>query len=122
MIAGSNRTVLLLYSVKGSAGSPFTSKWQPTKQSIPTIPSNMTGIKMINDALMTAPALPTPMSCCGWISPIHHQYYVVSGVLENWRKRESWSNFSFLKGIFFEGYIWVWRKPFPPPNVQTIPG
>jgi hypothetical protein len=28
----------------------------------------------------------------------------------------------FLKCIFFEAYIGVWKKPFPDPNVQTISG
>jgi hypothetical protein len=87
-------TVMPLYSVKGLGGggsspppgNPDVSNAQPTKQSMPTIPSIMTGIKMINDALMIPPALPIPMTCCGWIKPIHHQYYLFAGIFENQRK------------------------------------
>jgi hypothetical protein len=81
-------SIVVVYVLK-SGPSPPVGNVQPTKQSIPTIPSNMTGIKTINDVLITPPALPTPMTCCGWISPIHHRCYLVSGIFEIWRKQES---------------------------------
>jgi hypothetical protein len=81
--------------VNGGFGSPSTGNVQPTKQSNPTIPSNMTGINMINDVLIIPPALPTPMTC--WISPIHHQYYLVSGTFEI-RESERIEAISILKG------------------------
>jgi hypothetical protein len=81
-------TVLLVYAVKGVPGIPLVLNAQPTKQSVPTIPNNMTGIKMINDVLITLPALPIPMTCCCRIDPIHHQHYLFVGIFENQRKSD----------------------------------
>ena len=46
--------IIVVY-VLNSGPSPPVGKVQPTKQNIPTIPNNMTGIKMINDALIIPP-------------------------------------------------------------------
>jgi hypothetical protein len=112
--------IVLVYEVK-SGPSPPTGNPQPTKQSIPTIPSNMTGIKTINDALMITPALPTPMTCCRWISPIHHQYHLASGISENWRKREVEAISVFSSVGFLTHMYWSMATTFARSKCTNYP-